>query len=138
MAKSCIKITFSGGASVPAGDTSGSEEEDEVMQGRVSSAQLYALGPVTADRAFEIVKGRADAKKKAAEALEGRKKAQMEGKEEKLHMLREGVESITKPSKEEIKALTIPKLQGLLLRDDGHHWEASHTKLTKKANLCDT
>ena len=35
----------------------------------------------------------------------------------------------------EVEALTIPKLQGLLLRDDGQKWENAHSKLKAKGEL---
>ncbi|KAL1507700.1 hypothetical protein AB1Y20_007313 [Prymnesium parvum] len=61
------------------------EREDEaeemdysaLLTGRISSAQLHALGPITGDRAYAIVKGRHDKKQeesdKAKEAKDARK-----------------------------------------------------------------
>ena len=110
-------------------------EDDVLLEGRISSANLYALGPVTADRAYGIVRARADKKQEALEVTAQKKAGRDESKTSKLEAIRESVAGVLPKSAAEVEALTIPKLQGLLLRDDGQKWETAHSKLKAKGEL---
>ena len=112
------------------------DADAELMTGRISSANLYMLGPVTADRAYNVVSNR-DQLKKAALEEAGIKKADREkSKDVKQNDLRLGVAELQPKSVADLSKLTVPKLQGLLLRDDGQRWD-SHAKLKSKKELMD-
>ena len=80
--------------SAPTPTTAEDDDDDgdaELMTGRISSANLYSLGPVTSDRAYHVVSSR-DQLKKAALEEAGQKKADREkSKDDKHNELRLGV-----------------------------------------------
>jgi hypothetical protein len=127
--------SLSGGQVRIDSDESDDEEGGAVARGRISSAQLYALGPVTGDKAFSIVKARAEDKAKQAADKEARKESRVESKDVKLAELRSAVADYPNPTSEQVEKFTIPMLKGVLLRDDGQHWESVYSKLKSKAEL---
>jgi hypothetical protein len=116
----------------------GVDEDELINRGRISSAQLYSLGPVTADKAYHVVKGRHEAKKRAGEEAASRKDAREQQRADKLAGLALlGTNLGTQFSEREVKSMTIPQLQALLLRDDALLWESSYSKLKANMELVD-
>ena len=119
-------------------DGEGDEEEAAVRRGRLTSAQIYALGPVTHDQAFNIVKDRVETKRQATELTKARKELRASKIDEKLQALRASVSAYPDyPSIRCIKSLTIQDLKGYLLRDAGHRWDSEYSKLKTKSSLVD-
>ena len=120
-------------------DSSDDDERDlAVRTGRLSSAQIYALGPVTHDEAYGIVKERVDSKRQAVEEAKARKEARASKADEKLIALRASVSAYPDyPSVRCIKSLTVQTLKGYLLRDAGHRWDSDYSKLKTKSQLID-
>ena len=141
MSGSSINYSPLNSLSAPKPTTAEDDDDDgdaELMTGRISSANLYSLGPVTSDRAYHVVSSR-DQLKKAALEEAGQKKADREkSKDDKHNELRLGVTltALQPKSGADLSKLTIPKLQGLLLRDDGQRW-ADHAKLKSRKELMD-
>jgi hypothetical protein len=137
MSGSSINYSPLNSLSAPTLTTAEDDDDDgdaELMTGRISSANLYSLGPVTSDRAYHVVSTR-DQLKKAALEEAGVKKADREKtKDVKQNELRLGVTGLQPKSGADLSKLTIPKLQGLLLRDDGQRWD-SHAKLKSRKEL---
>ena len=129
------------GRHVAVDDDSTEEEQDDeiaVRTGRLSSAQLYSLGPVTSDEAFGIVKEKVESKRKLAEEAKVRKEAKACKVDERLQALRASVSAYPDyPSIRCIKSLTMQTLKGYLLRDAGHRWDSDYSKLKTKSQLID-
>ena len=81
------------------------------------------------------MKRRDDAKKDAAKEVEARKRVREGREQEKFHEWLEAIGSMKPASRDEVQALTLPKLCGLLLRDDGSNWKEKYSKLKKKPEL---
>ena len=114
----------------------GGEGDAAVRTGRLSSAQIYSIGPVTADEAYGIVKEKVESKRKMAEDAKARKEARASKLDERLQELRAAVMSYpTHLTVSAIHSLTMPRLQGLLLRDAGHRWDSEFSKLKSKSQL---
>ena len=126
--------SLSAPAQTAAADDADDDENAELMRGRISSANLYLMGPVTSDRAYAVVSGRDEIKKAAEKEAEEKKKVREKEKESKLVELRAVAAALNPQSAADLSKMTIPKLQGLLLRDDGHRW-ADHAKLKGKKEL---
>ena len=117
------------------GDLDDDEPDDSALTtGRISSAQLYAMGPVTSDRAFNILATRADVKSKAEQEKKDKEMARKEKARAQDVALAASSASIDPKSKAELKRLTIPLLQGLLLHRAPAEW-AENKKLKAKADL---
>ena len=126
--------SLSASAQTAAADDADDDENAELMRGRISSANLYLMGPVTSERAYAVVSGRDEIKKAAEKEAEEKKKVREKEKEFKLAELRSVAADLDPQSAGDLSKLTIPKMQGLLLRDDGHRW-ADHSKLKGKKEL---
>ena len=91
---------------------------------------------MTADRAYGVVSNRDQLKKAALEEAEVKKADREKSKDVKQNELRLGVTALQPKSVADLSKLTVPKLQGLLLRDDGQRWD-SHAKLKSRKELMD-
>ena len=123
------------------GDDVGEQEEqgDEeaiALRGRITSAQLYSMGPVTADRAYSIVRQRAEDRAASDQAAASKREERARVREDRLASLRADVADMPAPEcAAAVIRLTLPKLQGLLLRDAGQHWSERYSKLKAKTEL---
>ena len=128
-------ISALGAPGANGGDNDDGEHDDSALiTGRISSAQLYAMGPVTSDRAFNVLNERADARSKAEQEKKDRDAARLVKARELDSALAENAAGFDPKSKAELKKLTIPKLQGLLLLRAPGEWTANK-KLKSKTDV---
>jgi len=119
-------------------DESESDEDEEAAQaaligkGRITSAHLYSLGPVTSDRAYSIVKARVLSKELAAAAAKEKKDARVAAAREANEQLVSIADNIVLTHKAQIRALCVKDLAALLAKHAPHE-AAEHRKLKKKS-----
>jgi len=128
---------------VPGGDPqhardSDSEEDEEEAQaaligkGRITSAHLYSLGPVTADRAYGIVKARVLSKELAAAAAKDKRDAREAAAREAREQLAHMADTLVITHKAQIRALCVKDLAALLAKHAPQD-AAAHKKLKKRS-----
>lgn len=106
------------------------EEMDDsaLLTGRISSAQLHALGPITGDRAYAIVKGRHDKKQEESDKAKEAKEARAEKARAADAALEAEGKSLLINTELQLRVLTIPKLLAWLFVHDRAKRE-EHKKL---------
>jgi len=119
-----------------------SDSEDEeaaqaalIGKGRITSAHLYSLGPVTADRAYGIVKARVLSKELAAAAARDKRDAREAAARDAHVQLIQHADAIVITHKAQIRALCVKDLKALLAKHAPH--VAEHKKLMKKSECVD-
>ena len=121
-------------AETDADDERPQRDDVELLQGRISFADLYRLGPVTGDRAYNILRARTAKRKEEDERKEeGRRvRARKRGAEslEKAKLF----ESLSLVTKADIIACTLAQLRAILCVTDCLN-VSEHRKLSKRDTM---
>lgn len=115
-------------------DSDSDEDEELIKRGRISSAQLYHLGPVTGDRAYNVLKARQDNKQQKQQEDDARKRQRIEDTRAAEQELAKKGQELDVSSEDDVRALTVANLRAWLLVKTPSEWN-SHRKLKAKADL---
>lgn len=105
-----LSLTWSG----PQDDQTPEERDADLLTGRISSADLYSMGPVTCDRAFHILKQRQERKEKETQEKNERMTARARKASEKGVQLLAIFNSLDITTQADIKKLKKDELQAVL------------------------
>lgn len=128
-----LSMAFAGEANE---DRDAEEHDAELLHGRISSADLYSMGPVTSDRAFNIIKERNVRKERERAEKEERAVQRASHKSRRAQDLTEVFGKLVLDSKVCIRELKARELEAVLLCSD-HGNEKKHKELKSKAAKLD-
>lgn len=134
--------SFMGGHQEESSDGSSEEGEEDaemtrlINKSRITSADLYSLGPITSDRAYSVVKERAEAKEAARKAKEARAQQRATkrtaGDVELVNLYHIVKDRITTVAA--LKSLSVRELKAVLHCVDNNN-KKRHTQLKSKSTL---
>lgn len=112
-------------------------QDEELVQGRLSSADLYAMGPATGDRAFAILKERHHRRQETESRRESRREAARLKRSNLQAEYAATFHRICVLSKTDIRALLVHEFKSILYMVDNGNAEMHHKALKTKGLLVD-